>query len=230
MAGECQKFIFLVLIKKNEPGSSHSEPLPLKWTHVAVPDGKLRPLGTDGVQRSSWESSRLIFSTENHKNFSSKLLLLVRNRSDRGSLSGLPVLRQLFSFDLPKRVAFWTHFQVFNLLNTTKSRRKCNSLLLSSSFWLFSLKIHATLFAFFDTFGCLSFLLAFVKQRNSEKIPPTSQYFVVSFVIRKKSPNLYHEGFWTPPVHRGRSLPSGTAACVPLVRTVPNGKGLGSSF
>ena len=119
--------------------------------------------------------------------------------------------------------------EVFNLLNTAKSRRKCNSLLLSS-FWLFSLKIHATLFAFFDTFGCLSFLLAFVKQRNSEKIPPTSQYFVVSFVIRKKSPNLYHEGFWTPPVHRGRSLPSGAAACVPLVRTVPNGKGLGSSF
>jgi len=68
---------------------------------------------------------------KNTSKFSSKLILLVWSRSDRGSLSGLPVLRQLFSFDLPKRVAFWTHFQTFILLNTAKSRRKCNSLLLS---------------------------------------------------------------------------------------------------
>lgn len=51
--GNVKENMFQSFIPKPEPVVSHSEPLPLRRTLIAVPEGKLRPLGTDGVLNSS---------------------------------------------------------------------------------------------------------------------------------------------------------------------------------
>ncbi len=43
-----------VIVNKKRWLISHSESLPLRETHAAVREGRLRPLRTGGVQHSSW--------------------------------------------------------------------------------------------------------------------------------------------------------------------------------
>ena len=53
LGGNVKKNLLQSFIPKPEPVVSHSEPLSLRRTLIAVPEGKLRPLGTDGVLNSS---------------------------------------------------------------------------------------------------------------------------------------------------------------------------------